>query len=305
VVVGMTKVIKLKIKEPIAFSSRRIKSYYFSSADYLPAQTIRGAIIDAKGDYSLLDSYYTSPAYPVVDKKPSVPSHALSPAKSRKCKKHLEVKGILERLKNEGVEKLLVNYPVEAKPKIGDLIYLTSEDEKYNYYEKVEVPSIITQHVAISKKTGSNEGGMLYAYEYKLLDEVWFLASDDLGLKELRIGKGRNRGFGSAEVESVKEVDLNEPKEGDVVYCLSQCLPFFGKTFFDYDFIIGRTELYLGWFTRYDGKLIMGQKPVIKVLSAGSLVKLKKIYDLDYLKPAGLNFMVKISDLGELIKKVM
>jgi hypothetical protein len=49
----------------------------------------------------------------------------------------------------------------------------------------------------------------------------------------------------------------------------------------------------------------MGQKPVIKVLSAGSLVKLKKIYDLDYLKPAGLNFMVKISDLGELIKKVM
>ncbi|MUM63717.1 hypothetical protein D1867_00245 [Acidianus infernus] len=303
----MMKVIKLKIKEPIAFSSRRIKSYYFSSADYLPAQTIRGAIIASKGDYSLLDSYYTSPAYPVVGEKPSVPSHAFSPAKSRKCKKYEEEKGILERLKKEG-EKLLKEYPypVEAKPKVGDLIYLTSEDEKRNYYEKVEVPSIITQHVAISKKTGSNEGGMLYAYEYKLLDKVWFLASDDLKLKDLKIGKGRNRGFGSAEVESVKEIDLEEPKDGDVVYCLSQCLPSFEKKFFDYDFIIGKTELYLGWFTRsFDGKIITGQKPVIKVMSPGSLVRLNKIYDLDYLKPAGLNFMIKVSDLGELIKKVM
>ncbi|BDC17513.1 hypothetical protein [Acidianus sp. HS-5] len=298
------KLIKLSIKEPIAFSSRKIKNYYFSSADYIPAQAIRGALINAKEDYSLLDSFYTSPAYPLIDGKPAVPSHAFSPAISRKSSEYIEEKGILNKVSKE----LLDNYPypVEAKPKIGDLIYMTSEDEKYYHYKKAEVPSVITQHVAISKKYGAGEGGMLYAYEYKLLKGIWFLSSEDLGIKSFRVGKGRSRGFGSAEVEAVKEVDLGVPKEGDVVYCLSQCLPSLGKTFFDYDFVIGKTELYLGWFTRVvDGKTVRGQKPVIKVLSAGSLVKLKKIYDLDYLKPAGLNFMVKISDLGELIKKVV
>lgn len=305
----MIKVIKLRIKEPVAFSSRRIKNYYFSASDYLPAQAIRGAMINASGNYSLLDSYYTSPAYPVVKGKPSLPSHAFSPAEKRKSKRYVEEKGILERLKEKGEKLLTEDYPysVDAKPKIGDLIYPVGEDEKYNYYERVEVPSVITQHVAISKKTGANEGGMLYAYEYKLIDEVWFLAQDDLGVKELRIGKGRNRGFGTGVVESVKEVELEEPKAGDVVYCLSQCLPSFGgRTFFTYDFVIGKTDLYLGRFTRsYNGQVIVGQKPVMKVISAGSLIKLKEVQDLDYLKPAGLNFAVKVSDLSELVRKVM
>ncbi len=302
----MTKLIKIKINEPIAFSSRKIKNYYFSSTEYMPAQTIRGAIINAKEDYSLLCSYYTSPAYPIIGEKPAVPSHAFSPAKSRKSKEYVEEKGILSRLEKEG-ENLLLNYPysVDAKPKIGDLIYMTSEDDKYYYYSRAEIPSVITQHVAISKKYGSNEGGMLFAYEYKILEGAWFLASDDLGIKQLRIGKGRNRGFGSAEVQSVKDIEFEEPKGGEWVYCLSQCIPSLGKKFFDYESIIGKKELYVGRFTRVvDGKMITGNKPVIKVISPGSLIKIKSVYDLD-LKPAGLNFMVKISDLGELIKKVM
>jgi hypothetical protein len=175
-------------------------------------------------------------------------------------------------------------------------------DEKFNYYEKVFIESSITIHTTISKKLGSSERGMLYSYEYKYFTKLWAFASDKLEVREIKIGKGRSRGFGRAEVIWGKEISFDEIKEGDWVYCLSQCIPsLFGRTFFEPEVILGREDLYTGWFTREN---LQGQKPVFKTLSLGSIIKLKKVIDLDYLKPAGLNFIIKIRDLRELLEKV-
>jgi hypothetical protein len=329
----------LKVKTPVNVYSRRIKNYYLSEISYIPSQTVRGAILDAYINMhgNVKEDFYTSPAYPLN----AAPAHALSPAKGRKEKEYIEKRGILQEIEKgiqqkieekahdnlaqssqnkfeSGFKEFYNEYltdlknkigPVETKdkevrlkPKIGKIIEYKRTEGDVTIYGEFKNQSIINMHATISKYTGATEKGMLYAYEYKYFDTLWFLANQDLGITDIYIGKGREKGFGMSEIKIVKEIKFEEPKEGEWGYCLSQCLPSLReKQFFKPSIIIGETEIYTGWFTN---STISARKPTIRVLSPGTLIRIEKIIDLEALKPAGLNFILKIPDLHYLIKEV-
>jgi hypothetical protein len=308
----------LKVKTPVNVYSRRIKNYYLSEISYIPSQTVRGAILDAYINMhgNVKEDFYTSPAYPLN----AAPAHALSPAKGRKEKEYIEKRGILQKMEekvhyenefkkfyNDEYKYSLENRigPVKGvnpKPKIGKIIEYKRTEGDVTIYGEFKNQSIINMHATISKYTGATEKGMLYAYEYKYFDTLWFLANQDLGITDIYIGKSREKGFGMSEIKIVKEIKFEEPKEGEWGYCLSQCLPSLReKQFFKPSIIIGETEIYTGWFTN---STISARKPTIRVLSPGTLIRIEKIIDLEALKPAGLNFILKIPDLHYLIKEV-
>ncbi len=301
----MAVILRIIPKEPVSFYTRAIKSYYFSTKDYVPSTTVRGSLLEAylrktsmEDLYKKMDSFYVSPAFPVS----SAPAHPFLPAISRKSDdfaeepNSLQIKSLkedLQRMLDEIKEKISKDqYP---KPKPGTVVKLTDSNSTPYKYKSIKFNSIINMHVAINRTHGSAEAGMLYVYEYKEMGDLWAIASEDLGVNEAYIGKSRYKGAGKVEVKKVKDYKMSYPKDGDWAYCLSPCLDrFLDKTFFEYDEALGKEEMYNSWFTYKD---LMGRKPLLKVMSPGSIVKVKKIYDLDQLKPAGLNFMIKINDL--------
>ncbi|AWR95460.1 hypothetical protein [Acidianus brierleyi] len=306
----MAIILRITPKEPISFYTRAIKTYYYTTKDYIPATTLRGALLESylrnSGDlYKKISDFYVSPAFPLN----SAPSHPFLPAISRKSEdfveepNSLQIKNLqndLERTLNEIKEKYSKDqYP---KPKTGTIVKLENTNSIPYKYKSFGFNSIINMHVAINKFHGASESGMLFAYEYKEVGDLWAIASEDLGVNEAYIGKSRYKGAGKVEVKKVKEYEIPNPNEGDWAYCLSPCIEkFLDKSFFEYEEALGKEELYNAWFTYKD---LMGRKPLLKVLSPGSIVKIKKIYNIDELKPAGLNFIIKINDLGSFLRGV-
>lgn len=297
--------LRLKVNGYITTQMRKVKNYYFSVTDYIPSQTLRGAILaeyyyqKGKIDYS----FYVSPSYPVG----VAPSHYFSPAEGRKSSSFVEEKEILKR-KSEEIEKkkeeALRLEKEEAKPKIGTLIKLSEKSDKYYKYHSYHPETIVLTHVAIDKKTASNYHGMLFAYEYKKFETMWALASPSSEVfdivKEIRVGRGKSRGSSRVTVEKVKEVELHEP-EG-LSYCLSPVVPkLFDKKFFSTKIIIGDEGMYSGWFTT---DKMAGEKPVFKTLKEGSLIYVEEKKDFEKLFTAGLNFVFRIDDLGSLLEMV-
>lgn len=289
--------IRLNVNGYITTQMRKIKNYYFSVNNYIPAQTLRGAILaeyyyqKGKIDYN----FYSSPAYPVD----TAPAHYFSPAINRKSKIYVERKGVLKEKDKEELDMTL-----EEKPKIGNLITLRGEDGNVYKYTEFVPETIIQMHVGIDKQSASNYIGMLYAYEYKKFDKMWALVSAESdvidNVSEIKVGRGRNRNGNIVKIEKVKRVELQEP-EG-LSYCLSPIVPkLFGKEFLRASYIIGEETIYSGWFT---DKNISGQKPTFKAVKEGSLVYVKERKEFEKLFPAGLNFIFKIQDLKTLLDKV-
>jgi len=301
--------IKLIVKGYITTQMRKVRNYYFSITDYIPATTLRGAILNEyyqqKGKID--EDFYVSPAYPLK----TVPAHYFSPATQRKGAEFREEKEVLKKKDEEFVQgkeiKEILKLDVKAKPKIGTLITFSDEKEGQNVYTAKGSESVVLMHVAIDKNSGASRKGMLFAYEYKHFDELWALASDSSDVidvvKRVRVGRSRNRVSKYVEVEKVKDVSLDELKDG-LSYCLSPCvLSLFGKEFFKAKRIIGDTSTYSGWFTN---DKFGGQKPVFTTLKEGSLVYLEGGNNNmnDKIKRAGLNFMFKIADLKSLLDRV-
>ena len=298
-------VLKLRVNGYITTQMRKVMNYYFSVADYIPATTLRGAILNEyyhqKGKID--ESFYVSPAYP----SNTAPAHYFSPATERKGAVFREVKGVL-REKDKELEKVTDErqlkdvLKVGGKPKIGTLVKFYREEGNENVYKGWSSESAILMHVAINKYSGASEKGMLFAYEYKRFGTLWALASDSEVIdvvKRVRIGRSKNRVSKYVEIEKVKEVELDEPK--GLSYCLSQCVPsLFGKEFFKAKYIIGDTSTYSGWFTN---DYFSGQKPVFATVKEGSLVYVERVNDKK-LMTAGLNFIFKIDDLKSLLDKV-
>nr|8BMW_M Chain M, CRISPR-associated protein Cas5 (Type III-D) [Saccharolobus solfataricus] len=297
--------IKLKVKGYITTQMRRIRNYYFSITNYIPSTTLRGAILAEYYNQTgkIDENFYVSPAYPIK----TAPAHYFSPAKERKGDEFIEVKRILEKKEKE----FEANKPIEEimkleidgkhpKPKIGSLITYEGETDKENKYREFSSKSIIQMHVAIDKTSISSYKGMLFAYEYKEFDEMWAIASDSEVIdtvKRIKIGRGKNRGNKVVDVEKVREVSLDQSK--GLLYCLSPCIgSLFGKTFFKAKYIIGDKSIYSGWFT-VDS--FSGQKPVFETLREGSLVYVESFSNEKSLMPAGLNFMLRISDLSSIL----
>ncbi|MBW9141912.1 MAG: hypothetical protein K1T65_09585, partial [Candidatus Aramenus sp.] len=198
-------------------------------------------------------------------------------------------------------------FGVEQYPKSrpGTIIKLVKYDQSPYEFKSVSTKSIINMHVAINKFHASSEAGMLYAYEYKELPALWAIASEDL-VKEAFVGKSRYKGAGKIKIEKIKDYQIRNPEPGSWAYCLSPCIDKLEvgnskKTYFEWETILGKQEIYNSWFTYKD---LLGRKPSLKVISPGSIVKVKEVNEIDELKPAGLNFMMKINDLRSFILEV-
>ncbi|AHC52242.1 hypothetical protein SUSAZ_10325 [Sulfolobus acidocaldarius SUSAZ] len=293
--------LKITVNRYITAQLRKVGNYYFSTVDYIPSTTLRGAIL-AEYYYQkgkIEEDFFVSPGYPIN----TLPSHYFSPAKDRKDKTFIETKNVLEEKdKVIGEGKISEAMKVEGKPKIGTLITYKEDNGNQNFYEQFSAESTIQMHVAIDKTSITSYQGMLFAYEYKRFGELWALAkpSEVIDLvKRVSIGRSKNRTNNIAEVKKVRDLDLDDPK--GLSYCLSQCVPsLFDKKFFDSKAIIGDTSLYTGWFTT---NLISGTKPVLKTLKEGTLIYIDKYYD-SRIMASGLNFILKIRDLKHLLDEV-
>ena len=300
--------LEIKLMSPALLHARNVKSYFLSTEDFIPSQTLRGAVIDAliKEGYDVhkLEEIFVSPGYP----SNSAPAHPFVFAMGRKSEEFKErkdslviegdVEDIINRKRRE-IEEIMRDKKVmrrndTLKSKTGTVVSLegTLENSLFNYKE-VKIPSIIQGHVAINKVTMNKESGMLYHYEYKMPTTFWALSSNTIPKEEIRItlGRSKNRGFGEALLTRKGELELADAKNG-WAYCLSPC-------YTDVETGIGKVTNYTGWFTSDD---LRGTKPFMKVAIQGSLLKVKG--ELYPLKTAGLNFAFSLSSLGELLSKV-
>lgn len=305
--------LKLTVEGYVMTLARKVRNYYFSLTDFIPATQLRGAILSEyyyqKGKID--QEFFISPAYPAD----TAPTHYFSPSEGRKSDKYSEERGILKK-KSEEIDqnkhlKEIMALGGEKKPKIGVLIKKDLENPQMTFYSRFTADSIISMHVAINKKLGSTQHGMLFAYEYKKLGNMWALAKpseviDVIKSSKLKLGRAKSRINTEVKVEVKGEVELPEPQ--GLSYCLSQCVPtLFGKTYFTVKkvdgqkVIIGDTSVYTGWFTNDH---MSGLKPVFKTLSEGTLVFVENKGEYDKLLPAGLNFMVSTEDLRSLLDKV-
>lgn len=216
----------LKLLSPAIIVERKTRTGFLKCLDYIPAPMLRGAILSAfyrngKVSYEFLKgsealSVIASPAYPVGDIGESYPCHPFA----YRCKICGEVK----------------NY-------VADVLSKLERGEKPNYrqlcdkghaaleslHPKPYIPSgnslknvgILTHGaicVGISKYKASAERGMLFEYEaiatghrfwttIMLPDKLANLLEPGL---ELYVGRGISRGFGKAQITSVKEVELKD-----------------------------------------------------------------------------------------------
>ncbi|AWR98666.2 hypothetical protein [Metallosphaera hakonensis] len=299
-------------------STRRTMNYYFSERDYIPSPTMRGAflypLIKRGRKLEELEKYFFTPGYPLTGSggnSPGLPVHPLAPAKDRKSGEYIEVKGVLSRWALEDFERLISEYsklPTEEamspKPRVGNIVTLHESKSNLNRYNGISLDAFVQDSVAIGKRSNSSKAQMLFSYEVKKFDSVWLLTNLDEEVEEIHVGRGNTRGLGRGKVRRVRKVTLEIPGKDDVGYCLTPCVPtFLKKQYFVPQEIRGDTDIYMSWFTWGDPPR-GGLRPSFKVLKEGTIVRMKEVGDLEQLWPAGLNFVVKIKDLGELSERV-
>ncbi len=312
------------------YASRRVMNYYLVDKDFIPATTLRGAILaemySQKG--SVDEEFYTSPAFPVVALEaaagaggsprtaPTAPPHALVMLRDRKSGEAYELEGCLEAASShptllkaleDAYAKLREKLGSEPKPALGRLVALLGKEGGLAKYARAAPEATVEMHVAISKRTGSSMKGMLYAYEYKRAPKYWALVADTEAsdyLKPgvaLRIGRGKSRAPGTLVVERVVDVRVEELAGPGVGYCITPCVPkLFGREVFPAGGALGHYDIYNAWFTVDGGS---GSKPAFRVLGEGALVEVKGRPGVD-LRPAGLNFILSIRDLYALLSEV-
>lgn len=294
--------LEIKLVSPALLHARNVKSYFLSTENFIPSQTLRGAVVNAlieEGyDVHELEGVFVSPGYP----SNSAPAHPFVFAEGRKSdsfverKDSLVIDGEVEEIisrKRKEINGKAGKDDSSIKSKTGVVVSLKGLENDLFKYDGVKIPSIIQGHVAINKVTMNKESGMLYQYEYRMPTTFWALSSNTLPKETIRIalGRSRNRGFGEALLSKKGEVELQDAKDG-WAYCLSPC-------YTEAEAGIGKVTIYTGWFTSDD---LRGPKPFMKVAMQGSLLKVKgEMYPL---KTAGLNFAFSLSSLGELLSKV-
>lgn len=226
--------ITLEMLSPAVIVERRSLRGFLKALDYIPASTLRGAILSelyrmgvVKDDFlgrerenpSVIASY----AYPLIngDKK-TYPSHPFI----YKCKICGESKNyldylakIIEELERDG--ELREIRPITCKEGHAALESLYSKpypDEKDRKDQKVHrVPASRFISTSVSKERGSSETGMLYEYETITPGRRFWatLAIPDKigeyidGL-EIHIGRGISRGFGRAKITKSKAISLKD-----------------------------------------------------------------------------------------------
>lgn len=313
------ELVKLEIKllEPALFTARRLGSTYLLSENYIKAGALKGAIVneafrkDSAIGKKALEELSVSSAYP----SGSLPAHAYILLFKRKSQVFYEKKGILsaddlfeKKFYSETLrwlKELKEDLKPEPKSVIGSIVKFSESFEGYSTYKKVTAEAVVVPNVAVSKRSGSSQRGMLFFYETVKTGSYWALVDyskwKELGLEdELTVTLGKSRIGGEARISLVQK-NVEYAEKGNA-YCLTECLPSFGSApVFDYERALSAASVYRGWFTNDD---FSSTKPVFSVMKEGSILKLKSSSGAEKLMPAGLNFMLSAEDGYSMLKSI-
>ncbi|MEM0235128.1 RAMP superfamily CRISPR-associated protein [Thermofilum sp.] len=206
--------VELEILSPTIVTERRSLRGFLKALDYIPASTLRGAILSElyrRGivKESFLESerarpsVITSYAYPVVDGRKTYPAHPFM----YECKICKVVKNylseVIEDLESHGHLSKLAHLTCES----GHVALESLYSKPYPKEGKNRVPTSRFLCTGVSKERGTSEIGMLYEYEAIAPGRKFWATMavpDELeehvdGL-EVRIGRGISRGFGRSRI---------------------------------------------------------------------------------------------------------
>lgn len=220
--------ITLEILSPTVIAERRSLRGFLKVLDYIPASTLRGAILselyrvgvikedfleDERRNPSVIASY----AYPLIDGgEKSYPGHPFM----YKCKicgeseNHLA--DVIEELESNGelrgVKHITCKKGHTTLESLYSKPYFNGKDQKVR-----RIPTSRFISTSVSKERGSSETGMLYEYEAITPGRRFWttLAIPDKigeyvdGL-EIHIGRGISRGFGRSKIVNSKVINLKD-----------------------------------------------------------------------------------------------
>ena len=217
--------ITFRLLSPAIISARRTGRGYLLPLSYIPASTLRGAILTHLYWRGVLDEeglegeasnprVIASPAYPMRMDKRSYPCHPFAykcKVDGETCNYASEALKKLERGENptlrstcsRGHLALKQLHPSPVVPRDGGL-------------EGVELPNHWSVSVGMSRDRASSRRGLLFEYEALGVGlEFWATLALPEELAEgvwrgmrFRVGRGISRGFGLAEVTGKREVKL-------------------------------------------------------------------------------------------------
>ena len=244
--------VKLTLKSPAILAERRSASGFLGALNYIPAPTLRGAVLTSlyvRGEVDekrleeedLKPRLIASPAYPLSSQWKSRPASPFI----WKCK-ICEVKLTRNNKKNEECEIENTNEDNTDKEE-KENAYLLNKEEEFvkRIYENapLKIPSeckeghralqplhpkliwderrIVSRQISvgIDKSRAAAVKGMLYSYDVIFPPQTYWatlLLPDEYKLSnrfELKIGRGLSRGFGVAEMEIQREISLEEKAE--------------------------------------------------------------------------------------------
>lgn len=217
------------LRSPAIVTKRLTERGFLSPLNYIPATTLRGALISALYGMGAVDRdfidkeskeprFIASPAYPYAEGRKSYPCHPFA----YECKV----------VHGETIER--VNYASEAVDSIErgdepefrmvcteghaalDIPYSRPIIPDDGGFLTVSLPSHGAVCVGISKNRASSQRGMLYEYEALPANaQFWATVAipDEVEVKQgmiFHIGRGVSRGFGEAQITEVKEIGLEK-----------------------------------------------------------------------------------------------
>jgi len=215
----------LRLESPVALPTRRARLGYLGAPNYIPATTLRGALITALYREGMVDenalkseaSYPTmivSPAYPLADGKESKPAHPFI-YQCKQCEDSkpftTESKVFRGILSSEEIE-----LPSECHHGHRALRMLHPSpviDNGGGVLEEVGVKVFRYVAVNISRRRAAAVKGVLYSYELIAgPNEFWATIASrrelDLNGLLLLVGRGVSRGLGRVKVEKAQKIDL-------------------------------------------------------------------------------------------------
>ena len=235
--------ISIKITSPVLVVRRRgMTGFMGLSSGLLPGSTLRGAILTvlrALGvkdveEESLQPTIAITPAKPVKPAKCSL-SHGLSafykPSHPRAFYTLIGQENV-QKACREGLKAVAIDSLAIAKrKKVLSLLRLQAGvllAQENGLWREFKPRMLISTNVAISKRRGAGEGGMLFhtiatspglELEARLIDASDKLMGwlDEIGMDmkgfEIRIGRGVSRGLGRAIIERAREVSIDDEVE--------------------------------------------------------------------------------------------
>ena len=225
----------IELLSPAILTSKRTERGYLSPLSYIPATTLRGAILSSLYYSDILDedylrsesnspSVFTSPAYPLADSGKSYPCHPFA----YRCKLPHNGKYESKIYAHEIIDALELNTAPRFRHtcSLGHIACLEEAHPspvvpRGETFEKVSLTYEHVICVGMSSARAASRKQLLYEYEAIAAGQrFWFrlTAPDKIvnGLErdvELHIGRGVSRGFGRARILEVKDAPLGEVGE--------------------------------------------------------------------------------------------